>query len=420
MSSTAATASIRRPRSRWAHDGSYYGTTTDGGAQGYGTIFRITTNDVFIPVASFANTNGANPYGRLLASGDAFFGTTANGGTVSHGCVFQLITNTIHAQVVFTNSTTDGAHPYAGLIADTNGVLYGTTLGGGAAGAGAVFKMNVMDTSPTVLASFTVANGLNPEAGLWASPDGNFYGTTAGGGSNSVGVVFKMSSAGVVSNLFTFGTTNGANPWAVLVQGADNNLYGTTVNGGPGGYGTIFRVTTNDTVEMVAAFGYTNGANPYAELTPAADGSLYGVARFGGTGNYGTIFNLTTNGVIEALFSFNYSKGSHPFGGLTFGGDGNLYGTASEGGSGSGTAFRFVLNPPAPVFQSVTKTNGNVTLTWSTVSGGDYQLQYKTNLMQVNWNNLGFVIGATNSTIVASDVAPPNAQRFYRVLLLQP
>ncbi len=402
-------------------NGSFYGATSYGGTHGFGTIFQITTNGVFIPVVSFADTNGANPYGRLLSREGVIYGTTANGGPFNHGTVFQLsASNTILPLLVFTNTATEGSTPQAGLTADTNGVLFGTASTSGAFGYGNVFKFNSGQSQPTVVHSFNSDNGSYPYATLLLNTNGWFYGTTLNGGTNNAGTLFKLSPAsGEFTNIFSFATTNGANPWASLVQTKDGALYGSTRNGGIG-YGTIFRVTTNDIVETVAVFGYTNGASPQAELTPGNDDSLYGVARDGGDNARGTIFKVTTNGTIIALLSFNSANGSEPYAGMVFGNDGHLYGTTIAGGSGAGTVFRFILNPPAPVIQSVTATNNDVIVNWSAIAGGQYRLQYKTNLDQPDWGNLGFApITATNSTVIAADTAPPEAQRFYRVVLLQ-
>lgn len=402
-------------------NGSFHGATSYGGANGNGAIYEITTNGVFTLVASLAFTNGANPYGRLRAVGGTFYGTTANGGPFNHGTVYLLTaSNTILPQLVFTNTTAEGSSPFGGLTADTNGVLFGTTLSGGAFGYGTVFRMNTGDSQPTVVHAFAGGDGGYPYDTLLLNTNGWLYGTTQSGGSNGLGTVFKLSPAGGFTNFFSFALTNGAYPWAGLIQAADGNLYGTTAQGGVGNYGTIFRVTTNDAVEMVAAFGYTNGANPYAELTQRPDGYLYGVARSGGASGRGTIFRVATNGALASLLSFNYGNGSEPYGGMVLGGDGHLYGTTIDGGGGAGIVFRFIPNPPAPVIEAVTATNGDTVLAWSAVAGGDYQMQYKTNLAQTNWSNLGLAVTATNSTVFASDVAPPDPQRFYRVLLLQP
>jgi uncharacterized repeat protein (TIGR03803 family) len=401
--------------------GNLLGTAAFGGTYGAGTLFELTPDGNVSPIAFFDNTNGANPYGRLMLSGGVVYGTAQNGGPFSHGTVFKIVSNALVVLAALTNSTTDGAFPHGGLADGLDNEFFGTAAGGGAHGVGALFKLYFTDGSETPLVSFDTVNGFAPEGGLVLNPaNGYFYGTTSGGGTNGgFGTVFKVSYTGIFNSIYSFDQTNGANPWATLTLGANGVLYGATAGGGTNGYGTIFSVS-NDVVRTVAEFAGTNGASPYAELTAAADGTLYGTTRDGGANSRGTIFEVTTNGTLLSLFSFNYGNGAAPYGGLVFGGDGNLYGTTSDGGLGNGTVFRFILNPPAPEFLSVTKTNANTLLTWSAVSGGNYQLQYKTNLLQASWSNLGLAVMATNSTMLASDFAPPDAQRFYRAVLLQP
>lgn len=401
-------------------DGQLYGTTSSGGTNGNGVIFKVTTNGTFTQLFSLvANTNGSNPMGRLLLSGGAFYVTAANGGPFGHGAIFQFSTNAEFLQG-FPDSVTDGSTPQAGLCDGLNNELFGTTIGGGANGYGSVYKIYFSDGTETLLHSFNNSDGASPNGALVLNPtNGYFYGTTISGGTNGGhGTVFKISFSGSFSPVYSFDSTNGSHPWATLTPDAHGVLYGATVDGGAYGYGTVFSVS-NDVTRMVASLDYTNGANPYAELTAAADGTFYGVARNGGANNRGTIFKIATNGTLTSLISFNYANGANPYGGMVFGDDGQLYGTTIDGGGGAGTVFRFILNPPAPNFLSVVKTNADVTLTYSSVSSGHYQLQYKTNLLQPDWCNLGFEITATNSTIIASDVSPPEAQRFYRALLLQ-
>lgn len=405
----------------FAADGLLYGTTSFGGTNGAGTIFKVTTNGAFTSLLSLvANTNGANPLGRLLLSGGALYVTAANGGPFGHGAIFRFNTNAEFLQG-FPNFVTDGSTPQAGLCDGLNNELFGTTLGGGANGNGAVYKIYFSDGTETLLHSFTGTDGQSPNGGLVLNPtNGYFYGTTISGGTNGgYGTVFKIAFGGSFNSVSSFDNTNGSHPWATLALGQHGVLYGTTVDGGSYGYGTVFSVS-NDVTRMVASLDYTNGANPYAELTAAADGTLYGVARNGGANNRGTIFKVTTDGTLTSLISFNYANGANPYGGMVIGGDGQLYGTTIDGGGGSGTVFRFIINPPAPEFLSVVKTNADVALTCNSVSGGHYQLQYKTYLLQSSWSNLGFEITATNSTIIASDVAPPETQRFYRAVLIQP
>src|SRR5208282_3433372 len=155
---------------------------------------------------------------------------------------------------------------------------------------------------------------------LVAGPDGNFYGTTWAGGTGGEGSVFKVTTNGVVTMLYSFsppttsaGTylTNpdGAQPESALALGLDGNFYGTTWKGGPGGDGTVFKVTTNGVLAMLASFAGTNGANPQTGLTLGPDGNLYGTTDGGGSNGNGTVFKVTTNGVLTTLHSFTALNG---------------------------------------------------------------------------------------------------------------
>ena len=188
-------------------DGSLYGTTLGGGTNGYGTVFKITTNGALTTLYAFADgSDGANPYAGVVLGNDGnVYGTAAYGGQYT-------------AQ-------------------DTNGFGYGTVFK--IVPAGAVFS--------TVYAFTGDTNGYYPLGGLVQGSDGNFYGTTAEadnyGGFFGKGTVFQLTAGGALSNQFVFNGATGANPMAALVQGSDGNFYGTTANGGANNDGTIFRVT---------------------------------------------------------------------------------------------------------------------------------------------------------------------------------
>jgi uncharacterized repeat protein (TIGR03803 family) len=164
--------------------------------------------------------------------------------------------------------------------------------------------------------------------------------------------------------------------------------------------------------------GGSDGANPAAGLVLGTDGNFYGTAEYGGANGSGTVFKITSGGVLTLVYTFTGGDdGAYPNSALVQGTDGNFYGTTSSGGAyGNGAIFRLSLvSPPRPVFQSVTKAGGTIALTWSALAGQTYQLQFKTNLNQMSWNNLGSIITATNSTATALDSIGPDPQRFYRV-----
>jgi len=399
-------------------DGNFYGTTAAGGTNGYGTIFQMTPAGTLTVLASFDRTNGANPTAGLAQGVDGnFYGTTYSGGAMGYGTVFKMTTNGMLTSLV-SFAGTNGIYPKAGLVEAKDGNYYGTTALGGTNGVGTVFKMTTNGTL-TTLVSFDPRGG-SPYAGLVQGVDGILYGTTYGSGT-----VFKMTTNGTFLTLYSFtGGGDGSNPYAELVQGADGNLYGTAFFGGTNGYGTAYKLTTNGAFTTLVSFGGTNGAYPQGRLVQASDGILYGTTESGGAYTnesgygYGTAFKLTTNGTLTTLVSFGGTNGANPQGGLVQGADGNLYGTTVDGGaSGKGTIFRLAF-PPPPSFLTVEETGATLTLTWSATVGETYQMLYKTNLNQINWNNLGSTINATNASMTTLDATEPDRQRFYRIELL--
>jgi len=235
------------------------------------------------------------------------------------------------------------------------------------------------------LVSFNSANGANPRAGLTLGNDGNFYGTTAQGGSGGnggAGTVFKVTTNGTLTTLVSFAYTCGFGTFPVpsaLTLGRDGNLYGTTFQGGGSDCsgtinpcGTVFKLTTNVALgklvlQKMVSFSRTNGANPSA-LTLGNDGNLYGTTELGGikgSSGVGTVFKVTTNGTLTSLVTFNFTNGAFPAAALTLGNDGNFYGTTEDGGNtdlnggyGYGTVFKVTTNGTLTTLVSFNITNG--------------------------------------------------------------
>jgi len=336
--------------------GFFYGTTSAGGTNDSGTVFKITTGGSLTTLYSFSGDNdGGNPGAGLVQdSNGSFYGTTEFGGTNFNGTVFQITTGgALTTWYSFTGGN-DGAEPEAGLVQGTNGYLYGTTFSGGTQSQGTVFQIST-NGALTSLYSFTALNdGANPLAGLVEASNGEFYGTTENGGSNNVGTVFQISTSGTLTSLYSFtGGNDGANPDAGLVQARDGYLYGTTEDGGTNYSGTVFRFSTSGVLTNVYSFsGGADGAYPEASLVQASDGTFYGTTLEGGTtgessGGLGTVFQISTSGVVSNLYSFTLGNdGAYPQAGLVLGSDGNYYGTTYAGGAydfesqGFGTVFR--------------------------------------------------------------------------------
>jgi uncharacterized repeat protein (TIGR03803 family) len=232
-------------------DGSFYGTTAIGGTNMGGTAFQAMTNGAIATLVSFdvGGNAGKSPYAGLVQASDgSLYGTTYQGGTNGgYGTIFKLTTNGTFASLYSFSGTNDGANPYAGLAQGSDGNLYGTTFFGGTNGYGTVFRFATNSTF-TTLVSFGNTNGAYPQAGVIQASDGNFYGTTSAGGAytndagQGYGTIFEMTTNGTLTTLISFNGTNGASPQAGLVQSTDGNFYGTTANGGTNGYGTVFRL----------------------------------------------------------------------------------------------------------------------------------------------------------------------------------
>jgi uncharacterized repeat protein (TIGR03803 family) len=228
------------------------------------------------------------------------------------------------------------------LIQGSDGNFYGTTASGGPNNVGTVFRMTP-DGTVTILHNFTGSEGAVPAAGLFQATDGNFYGTTEYGGTYDMGTVFRMTQDGTVTALYNFGGGDGAYPFAGLVQASDGSFYGTTYAGGAHNFGTVFKITPDATFTLLYSFSASDGANPTAGLIQASDGNLYGTtinSLYGtsGTGTVtdgGTIYRITPAGVLTTLHTFGLgdpANGAYPFGELLQGVDGNFYGTTWEGG----------------------------------------------------------------------------------------
>jgi uncharacterized repeat protein (TIGR03803 family) len=293
-----------------ATNGNFYGTTEVGGA-GNGTVFKMTPGGTLTTLHTFAGADGEYPYGALVqATNGSFYGVTDGGGT-NYGTVFKITPSgtltTIH---IFDG--TDGSGPLGGLIQATDGNFYGTTSGGGANSFGTVFKMTPGGTLRT-LHSFDGTDGISPYAGLVQGTDGNFYGTTLNGGVNSGGAaaggtVFQITPSGTLTTLHSFcylegQCIDGGSPIAGLVQGTDGNFYGTTISGGVGTdpQGTVFKITSSGTLTTLYTFCpqgpsvglCTAGAYPEAALVQDTNGKFYGTTDVGGAYNYGTVFSLS-------------------------------------------------------------------------------------------------------------------------------
>jgi uncharacterized repeat protein (TIGR03803 family) len=420
-------------------DGNLYGTTSSGGANNLGTVFKI-SNGVLTRLYSFDGTNGAAPYAALVQGTDGnLYGTTYAGGANDLGTIFQFTTNGTLTTLFSFTGTDDpyqGANPGAALVPAPDGSFYSTAEYGGVTNAsfdgqrfnghgyGTVFQFTT-NGAVTVPVEFANTNGAYPAGGLVLGHDGSFYGTTTWGGRGITGIfpgygtVFKVTPDGTFTNIYLFtGFDDGGFIYAGLVQGRDGYLYGAAFSGGSASYGTLFKISTNGSYVPLHTFIRSDSGSPYGGMTEGSDGSFYGTT-YGAYAGFGSIFSVTPGGAFTNLFFFNNTNGSHPVGVLVQAADGNFYGTTSEGGAkGLGTVFRLSV-PLPPVIKTLTLTNGTVTLTWSAVAGQAYRAQFSDDLTQTNWTFLTKPTVANSGVVTAtdSDGVTSSARRFYRVIL---
>jgi uncharacterized repeat protein (TIGR03803 family) len=267
------------------------------------------------------------------------------------------LAQTITTTTLYAFSGVDGADPQSGLIQGSDGNFYGTTSGGGVGGCagfgcGTVFQLTP-DGSLTTLYSFSGPDGANPYAGLIQSRDGYFYGTAEYSGLANAGTVFRITSNGSLTTLYSFSGTDGQYPFAGLIEGSDGNFYGTTIKGGAVGSGTVFRLTPAGALTRLYSFSGSDGATPYGGLIQGRDGNFYGTTQVGGTSGVGTVYQITPIGQLTTLHSFNTTDGAYPWSRLIQGSDGNFYGTTTKGGaSGAGTVFQITASGTLSVLYS--------------------------------------------------------------------
>jgi uncharacterized repeat protein (TIGR03803 family) len=328
--------------------GNLYGTTGGGGASGQGTVFQLDPSGNLTVLHSFTGGDGSHPRAGLIADAAGnLYGTTITGGATDVGTVFQLTpSGDLNVLYSFTGGS-DGALPFAGVIADAAGNLYGTTIDGGAGGQGTVFQL---DPSGTLTVLYSPDDG-SPWAGLLADAAGNLYGTIDAG--DGPGTIFQLTPSGTLNVLHRFTGRDGAIPHGRLIADAAGNLYGTTHNGGTSGYGTVFQLDSSGTVTVLHSFtGGSDGAYPEAGLIADTAGNFYGTTYGGGAGGQGTVFQVTLSGALTVLHSFTGgTDGGRPVADLLADAAGNLYGTTGFGGTtascpgGCGTVFELTALP---------------------------------------------------------------------------
>jgi uncharacterized repeat protein (TIGR03803 family) len=334
-------------------DGSLYNTLDSNGSDNAGSVYKMTTGGQYTLLYSFCQegghclTSGGFPTGGVTLGFDGnLWGTTSGGGTNGAGTIFKTtptgITTTLYS---FANGADDSA-PFYAPVQGQDGNFYGVSETQYAGQYGAFYKITTK--GKLTPHPFDPIKSWTPNLPVQGT-DGNFYGTTQGGGDPTCkcGAVYKATAAGKLTVLYRFqGFANhdGYRPTSILTQGSDGNFYGTTYQGGSGNNaGTVFKITPTGKYTLLYSFGSVagDGTLPLAGLTQGPDGNFYGTTSAGGSKNAGTIFKITPAGKVTILNNFcavSCSNGFGPTTPMVLHTNGKFYGTTA-GNSLGGSVF---------------------------------------------------------------------------------
>ncbi|MFL5788511.1 MAG: choice-of-anchor tandem repeat GloVer-containing protein [Flavisolibacter sp.] len=383
-------------------DSNFYGITNAGGASGYGTIFKYTRTGVYTVLKSFVNlTDGGRPTGSLLRANDGnFYAGTTTGGNHNNGTLIKITPSGIFTVLRNMNFATDGYYIKSDLVQAPDHFLYGLTYGGGPSSNGTAFKINLDSTNFQVIHAFNnnAVEGSYPFGSLIVGTDGLLYGNTNIGGPNGTGTIFKMTTTGTLTVLHSYvQVTEGGNPSGSLLKGFDGNYYGLTIRGGVSLYGTAFKISSTGTFKVLNSFnGGIQGSVPFESMIQAIDKGLYGTTSGGGSTDNGAIFKIC-GGVTTIVHSFiRNTEGSIPKGSLIQAKDSNYYGLASYGGTGSaGTVFKLTRTGVFSVLHHFNSpTDGGIPL-GSLLQGPDGYLYGMTSTGGTNGSGTIFKISTT-------------------------
>lgn len=332
-----------------ASDGNFYGTTSVGGTNGHGTIFRITPEGALVTLHHFGSSPN-DTYATMLVQGNDgyLYGTTEGWRPEYPGTAFKISLAGAYTQLyrfsvgVFGGNGPDGGFP-GPLMKAQDGNLYGLTSSGGAHGYGTLFRLFPTGGAGRIY-SFESPNRTSPTR-LVELNAGEFYGTSAGYG--SLGSIYRLTLSGVFTTLHTFTGSGDVYDSESLVVGNDGNLYGACPTGGlgqpPFDSGIVFRITPAGVFDVLHSFaGGLDGRRPWCGLVRTAEQTFRGITTEGGLHGKGTIFEITAQGALATIFHFSPSSdGAGGAGAMVELEDGNLYGATREGGPfGRGTIFR--------------------------------------------------------------------------------
>jgi uncharacterized repeat protein (TIGR03803 family) len=350
----------------------FYGATTSGsfGTGEPGVVFH------FDPATSAYKVLHTFTAGDTEELAQPVVGKDGNlyGATSATGATYR-INSTTDGYTQLPNNAPGGVHGPLFLAQD--GSLYGATFNGGVSSLGTIFSMTTAGVINTVYA-FTSADGSYPNSPLTQGADGYLYGTASYGGTGGIGSVFKVSTSGAFTTLHSFGgTPDGAYPSAGLLAASDGNFYGTTGGGGANGFGTIFEITSTGAYIKLFDFTGTTGAvpgsAPYTTLMEHPNGTLYGMTYEGGNNNFnkGGVYSLSHVSLTVTLCCNRFVVLDQPVNILGV----NLEQIVSVTFAGVPAQFQQISPDYLMAFVPNNAVDGPVVVTITNPAGGEEQLQ---------------------------------------------
>jgi len=407
------------------NDGFLYGVTYTGGSNNVGVIYRAqrTGHDYSV---LYHFLTGAFPVGEIMQGSDgSLYGTTQSGGSNNLGIVYTLATNGGNFKVLhtFVADGIDGSAPAAGLLQGSDGSLYGTTASGGSNNLGTVFRLQNDGSGYTILHHFTGSEGSSPVAPLIQGNDQRLYGTARDGGTSNFGTVFCLDTNGnnyAILHQFAGGNADGRSPRGSLAFGTNGSLYGVSYYGATNDLGTIFKLDADGgNYGLLHSFeGGASGYQPWGGLV-SMNGEFYGTTRFGGSNDVGTVYRCALDGNFAVLRHFEGDDGSQPQAGLLAGTDGVLYGVTTYGGTANlGVMFKLFSGRPLISISNIQLTQTGALLTCNGgIAGSPYQIEANSNLLEVSgWTAIATNYADLDGVFQSLDADSSNyLQRFYRI-----
>ncbi len=325
-------------------DGNLYGVTGRGGSNALGTVFRVAPNGAFVVLYNFSGPDGSGPVGLTLARDGNFYGATNGGGIYGKGVLFKINSKGGLSVLYNFSGGADGGFPVAPPIEGVDGNLYGLTFGDFQTIYPTVYKFTSLGIFSTIY-TFSDLSRV-PNAPFLQAASGILFTTTFWGGVFNCGTIVAFSTTGELKWTHSFSCNRGgATPTDAPVQATDGNIYGTVGGGGNYNDGAVFELDASGKVTFPYSFGAIahDGKGPVAGLVQGTDGNFYGATELGGTANAGSLFELTAGGTYSQLYSFPVLPASQyqaPMAALTQHTSGTFYGTTTSGGDfGDGSVY---------------------------------------------------------------------------------